>query len=149
LIALDLNRFVFLDAVEVIELVQTQDADFPGALVEKLALIEKKFAADDFVAGGGVADKIDAADVILLFSLKRKVMSMRFAASSISNWGSAGEIDEAVLAIGFGVILHGFADFGGGEDVAVFEGKMDLRASTLRERALSGSALTIFSVPMW
>src|SRR5882672_8423836 len=38
LIALDLNRFVFLDAVEVIELVQTQDADFPGALVEELEI---------------------------------------------------------------------------------------------------------------
>src|SRR6267142_1452914 len=123
LIALDLNRFVFLDAVEVIELVQTQDADFPGALVEKLALIEKKFAADDFVAGGGVADKIDAADVILLFFVKAQSDVNALRGVVDIKLGLGGEIDEAVLAIGFGVILHGFADFGGGEDVAVFEGE--------------------------
>jgi len=35
--------------------------------------------------------------------------------------GFGGEIDEAVLAVRFGVILHGFADFGGGENVAFFE----------------------------
>src|SRR5882672_5636090 len=119
LIALDLNRFVFLDAVEVIELVQTQDADFPGALVEKLALIEKKFAADDFVAGGGIADKIDAADVILLFFVKAQGGVNALGGVVDIKLGLGGEIDEAVLAVGFGVILHGFADFGGGKDVAL------------------------------
>src|SRR5882757_9390736 len=40
LIALNLNGLVFFDAIEIIELVQTQDADFPSALVEELALVE-------------------------------------------------------------------------------------------------------------
>src|SRR5882762_6772384 len=123
LIAFDLDGLVFLDSVEVIELVQTQDADFPGALVEELALVEKKLAADDFVAGGGVADKIDAADVILLFFVKAQSDVNALRGVVDIKLGLGGEIDEAVLAIGFGVILHGFADFGGGEDVAVFEGE--------------------------
>src|SRR6267154_392636 len=70
LIAFDLAGLVFLDSIEVIELVQTQDADFPGALVEELALVETKLAADDFVASRGVADKIDTTHVILLFFVK-------------------------------------------------------------------------------
>src|SRR6267154_1992965 len=123
LIAFDLAGLVFLDSIEVIELVQTQDADFPGALVEELALVEKKLAADDFVASRGVADKIDTTHVVLLFFVK--------AQSDVNALGSivdlklrlGGEIDEAVLAVRFGVILHGFADFGGGENVAVFEGE--------------------------
>src|SRR6267143_1233163 len=123
LIVLDLDGFVFLNVMEVMELVETQDADFPGVLVEELALIEKKFAADDFVAGGGVADKIDATDVILLLFVKAQgdVNALRGVVDI--KLGLGGEVDEAVLAIRFGVVLHGFADFCGGEDVAVFEGE--------------------------
>src|SRR6266852_6365864 len=121
LIAFDLDGLVFLDAIEVIELVQTEDADFPGALVEELTLIEKKLAADDFVAGGGVADKIDAPDVVLLFFVEAQGDVNALDSVVDIKLGLGGEVDEAVLAIGFGVILHGFADFGGGEDVAFFE----------------------------
>src|SRR5882724_12032407 len=128
LIAFDLDGLVFLDAIEVIELVQTEDTDFPGALVEELALVEKKLAADDFVAGGGVADKIDAADVVLLFFVK--------AQSDVNALG--GEIDEAVLAIRFGVVLHGFADFGGGEDVAVFKGEDGPKGIDLKRKSFIG-----------
>ena len=35
--------------------------------------------------------------------------------------GLGGEIDESVLAVGFAVVFDGFADFGGGEDVAWLE----------------------------
>ena len=52
--------------VEIIQLIQAQDADFPGALVEQLAFVDQQLAADDFVARGGVAAEIDAPDVILL-----------------------------------------------------------------------------------
>src|SRR5882762_6266984 len=138
LIALDLDRFVFLDAVEVIKLVQTQDADFPGPLVEELALIEKKFAADDFVAGGGVADKIDAADVILLLFVKAQgdVNALRGVVDI--KLGLGGEVDEAVLAIRFGVVLHGFADFGGGEDVAVFKRENGPKGINLKRKSFIG-----------
>src|SRR5712675_989021 len=138
LIAFDLDGLVFLDSIEVIELVQTQDADFPGALVEELALVEKKLAADDFVARGGVADKIDAADVVLLFFVK--------AQSDVNALGSivdiklrlGGEVDEAVLAIRFGVVLHGFADFGGGENVAVFKRKNGPNGIDLKRKSFIG-----------
>src|SRR5882757_4398993 len=138
LIALDLDGLVFLYSVEVIELVQTEDTDFPGAFVEELALVEKKLAADDLVASGGVADKIDAPDIILLFFVK--------AQSDVNALGSivdiklrlGGEVDEAVLAIRFGVILHGFADFGGGEDVAVFKGKDGPKGIDLKREGFIG-----------
>src|SRR6266850_1634791 len=97
LIAFDLDGLVFLNTIEVIELVQTQDADFPGALVEELALVQKKLAADDFVAGGGVADKIDAADVILLLFVKAQggVNALRGVVDI--KLGLGGEKDVAVF----------------------------------------------------
>src|SRR5712671_4983742 len=138
LIAFDLDGLVFLDSIEVIELVQTQDADFPGALVEELALVQKKLAADDFVAGGGVADKIDAADVVLLFFVKSQSDVNAFGSIVDIKLGLGGEIDEAVLAIRFGVVLHGFADFGGGEDVAVFKRKNGPKGIDLKRKSFIG-----------
>src|SRR5882724_7963366 len=138
LIAFDLDGLVFLDAIEVIELVQTQDADFPGALVEELALVEKKLAANDFVAGGGVADKIDAPDIILLFFVKAQSDVNALGGVVDIKLGFGGEIDEAVLAIRFGVVLHGFADFGGGEDVAVFKGEDGPEGIDLKGKSFIG-----------
>src|SRR5712671_3430753 len=138
LIALDLDGLVFFDAIEVIELVQTQDADFPGTLVEELALVEKKLATDDFVAGGGVADKIDAADVVLLFFVKSQSDVNAFGSIVNIKLGLGGEIDEAVLAIRFGVVLHGFADFCGGEDVAVFKRKNGPEGIDLKRKSFIG-----------
>src|SRR5882724_4354163 len=138
LIAFDLDGLVFLDAIEVIELVQTEDTDFPGALVEELALVEKKLAADDFVAGGGVADKIDAPDVILLFFVKAQSDVNALGGVVDIKLGFGGKIDEAVLAIRFGVVLHGFADFGGGEDVAVFKGENGLKGIDLKRKSFIG-----------
>ena len=40
-VAFDLNGLVFLDAFEVVELIQAEDADFPGALVEELSFVEE------------------------------------------------------------------------------------------------------------
>src|SRR5882762_28865 len=138
LIAFDLDGLVFLDAIEVIELVQTQDADFPGALVEELALVEKKLAANDFVASGGVADKIDTTHVILLFFVKAQSDVNALGSIVDIKLGLGGEIDEAVLAVSFGVILHGFADFGGGEDVAVFKGKNGPKGVDLKREGFIG-----------
>src|SRR5712675_1838491 len=138
LIALNLNGLVFFDAIEIIELVQTQDADFPSALVEELALVEKKLAANDFVAGGGVADKIDAADVVLLFFVKSQSDVNALGSIVDIKLGLGGEIDEAVLAIRFGVVLHGFADFGGGEDVAVFKGEDGPKGIDLKRKSFIG-----------
>ena len=39
-VALDLDRFLSLDAVEIVQLVEPKNADFPGALVEELAFID-------------------------------------------------------------------------------------------------------------
>ena len=64
-VALDFGGLVRFDFVEIIELVEAQDAQFPKALVEELTFINHQIAADDFVARGGVSAEIDAAHVIL------------------------------------------------------------------------------------
>ena len=97
-VALDLRLFGF-DFVEIIQLVEAKNAQFPGALIEDLAFVEQQFAADDFVAGGGVAAEIDAADkVLLLFvEIERQIDDFGVVVDIRNRVGS--EIDEAVLAV--------------------------------------------------
>ena len=52
--------------LEVLQLVQAQQAQLPQVAVVDLALFQRQFAADNLVAGGGVALELDAADVELL-----------------------------------------------------------------------------------
>ena len=65
-IALDIGGVFLLQHFEVAELVEAQDAVVPQLGIEHVAFIEQDFAADDFVARGGVAREIDAADEELL-----------------------------------------------------------------------------------
>ena len=122
-VALDLDGLVFFDALEIVELVEAEDADFPGALVEELAFVEKQFAANHFVASGGVAAEVDAADVVLLFLVEAHGDVDAFGGVVDIGLRFGSEIDETVLAVDLGVILHGLADLGGGEDVAFLEGE--------------------------
>src|SRR6266436_1138701 len=135
LIALDLDGLVFLDAVEVIELIQAQDADLPGALVEELTFVEKEFAADNFVARGGVADEIDAADVILLFFVEAHGDVNALGGLVDIGLRLRGEIDETILAIRFAVVIQGFANFGRGEDVAFLKGENSLERIDLQRES--------------
>ncbi len=57
---------VGLELLEIAELVQAQQAEFPETRVIDLAFFQGNFAADHFVAGGGVALELDAAHVELL-----------------------------------------------------------------------------------
>src|SRR6202030_4579608 len=50
--------------------------------------------------------------------------------------GLGGEIDEAVLAIGFAVVFNRFANFGGGEDVALMEWEEGLEGSDFKRERL-------------
>ncbi len=87
-----------------------QNADFPAPLVEQLAFVEQQFAANDFVASGGIAAEVDATHVILflLIELQRKVDDLSVVMDIEIRLGS--EIDETVLAVDAGVFLHGLAE---------------------------------------
>src|SRR5579885_620146 len=122
-VALDFDGLVRFDLLEVIELVQAQNADFPGALVEELTFVDEQFTPNDLVARGGVAGELDASHVILLLFVEaqREVDDLlRIVDVEI---GLGREIDEAVFAVGAGVILHGFAQLIGGENVSGFQGE--------------------------
>ena len=120
--------FVCFDAIEIIELVEAQDTQFPGAFVEKLAFIDQQLAADDFVTGGGITAEVDAADVVLLLFVELQSQIDNFLVVVDVHGRFGGEVNEPVFAIGVLVILEGFAKFVGGEDVALFQ----------RENALEG-----------
>ena len=57
---------VRLQHIEEAQLIQTLQADLPELRTVDLAFLQHNFAADDFVAGGGVALELDAADGKLL-----------------------------------------------------------------------------------
>ena len=130
-VALNLRGFVCFDLVEVVELIEAQDAELPEAFVEELAFIDHQLAANYFVAGGGVPAEVDAPDEILLLfvELQRQVDDFLIFVDFRVRLGS--EIDESVFAVNFAVGLQGFADFFGREDVALFEGEGALQSIDL------------------
>src|SRR6202035_224947 len=91
--------------------------------IEKLALIDQQLAADHFVTGGGVPAEVDAADVILFLfvELQGQIDNFLFIIDIHVRFG--GEVDEAVFAVGVFIILKGFANFVGGENIALLQGE--------------------------
>ena len=65
-VLLDLGVLFGLQRLEVLQLVQAQQAQLPQIAVVNLAFFQRQFAADDLVAGGGVALELDAANEELL-----------------------------------------------------------------------------------
>ena len=120
-IALDLDGLIFLNALEVVQLVETQNAELPEALVEKLAFVEQQLAANDFVAGGGVAAEVDATNVVLLLLGKPHGNVNTFGGVINIEARLGGEVDESVLAVGFAVVFDRLADLCGRKDVALME----------------------------
>ena len=72
-------RVFGLDRIEIAELVQAQEAQFPVAVVEDLAFIEQEFAADDFVARRRVAGEFDAPDKKLLLLVELPASGSRLS----------------------------------------------------------------------
>src|SRR6266404_1958003 len=121
IVAFDLRSLVRFDLVEVVELIEAEDAHLPQSLVEELAFINRQFAANYFVAGGGVPAEVDAPDEILLLfvELQRQVDDFLIFVDFRVRLGS--EIDESVFAVNFAVGFQGLANFFSGENVALFK----------------------------
>ena len=61
-----LGVLIYLERIEVLQLVEAQQAVLPELRVVDRTFVEHQFAADDLVAGDGVALEFDARDEELL-----------------------------------------------------------------------------------
>src|SRR5712692_164123 len=135
-VALDFGGLVRFDFVEIVELIQTEDAQFPQALVEKLAFINHQLAANDFVTGGGVAAKIDAVDKILFLFVKPESEINDFIDVVHIGVRFGREIDETIFPVNLAVGLEGLANFFRGKDITLFQGKRRLQRIHLKGQSL-------------
>ena len=90
-------------------------------IVEQVAFANQQFAANDLIARGGVAGKLDATHVELLafVEIESEIDSLGGVVDVAFRFG--GEVDEAELAVELGVVFNGFADLGHAENVALME----------------------------
>ena len=87
--------------------------------VVNVAFVDQHLAADDFVAGGGVARKIDAAheELLAFVDVQRQVDLV--GVGHRLDVGLGHEIDVAELAVQLAQFLEALAQLGGGEHVAL------------------------------
>ena len=132
-VSLDFGVLGF-DRLEVIELVQPQDTDFPQAIVEQVAFVQQDFAPDHLVAGGDVALELYSADgeLLLLVEFERQIDDLLLLIHIRDRLGD--EVDVAILTVDLPVVLQGFTHFVHGEDVAFLERKNLLQELCFEEQ---------------
>ncbi len=122
-VALDFSGLVRFDFVEIVELIQTENAQFPQALVEELAFINHQLAANDFVTGGGVPAEINPVDEILFLFVKPESEINDFIDVVHFRVRFRREIDETIFPVNLAVGLEGLAYFFRGKDITLLQGK--------------------------
>src|SRR5208337_1109702 len=135
-VALDLRGLVRIQLFEIVQLVQAQNTDFPGVLVEERAFVKQQLAPDDFVSRGGVSGEVDAADVVLLafLELHGHVNALGFFVDI--RFRSWHKVDETVPPVNLSVILERFANFGGRKNVSLFQRECPLQRFHLQDQGL-------------
>ena len=121
-------RVFRLDGVEISELIQSQKAQFPVAVVEDLALVQQQLAPDHFVARRRVSGKFDPPDekLLLLVEFHRQVHD--FLRIVHIELGLGREVDVAIFAIKLAITVERLADLVGVENVAFLQRKRPLPA---------------------
>ena len=99
-ILVGLGVLIDLERLEVFELVQAQQAVLPKLGVVDLALVEQQFAADDPVAGDGVALELDTGDVELLAFVDIDIQRDGLLLFVVDRLGDGAEVDVAELPVG-------------------------------------------------
>ena len=123
---------VGLQLLEVPQLIKPQQAEFPKALVVNLAFLERDFAADHFVAGGGVAVEFDSPHVELLALVHVNVEQHQFLVLVEGGVGNRGEVDVTQFAVGVAQVVQALGDFCRGEKMSPsLMGKSERRALAL------------------
>src|SRR5271154_5763413 len=125
-----------LDRLEISQLVQSQQAQFPEAVVKDLALVQQQLAADYLVASRGVAGKFDSSHEELLLLIERKRQIHHFLRVLHVELRFGGEVDVPVFAVEFREILERLADLARIENVALFNGKRLLQNLLLENQTL-------------
>src|SRR5208282_5112106 len=121
--ALQIHVLVLLDDLEVVELIDPQNAELPEAVVEEVALVEQQLAADHLVARGGVAHKFDAADAVGLPQIELQGQVHHLGSLVHVRLRHRSEIDVAEISEEVLILLEGLAHLLGREDVSLFQGK--------------------------
>ena len=103
-------RIFRLDRVEIAELVQTQDAQFPQPVVEHLPFVQQQFAADHFIARRRVSRELDAPHEKLLLLIEFHGEIHDFFRVVRFGHRLGHEIDVAILAIKLFVVIESLAD---------------------------------------
>ncbi len=122
-ILMGLGVLVDLEGLEVLQLVEAEQAVLPQLGVVDLAFFEQQLAADDAVAGDGVALKLNARDVEGLAFVDVDVERDRLLLVVVGEFGDGAEVDVAQLAIGLFQVVQALADQSGVEPVAILDGK--------------------------
>ena len=110
-----------LERLEVFELVQAQQAVFPELGVVDLALVEEQLAADDAIAGDGVALELDTGDIELLAFVDVDLQRDGLLLLVVDGLGDGAEVDVAQRAVRLLQVFETLADEGGVEPVAVLD----------------------------
>ncbi len=129
-VLLDLGILLGLQLLEILQLVQAQQAELPQVAVVDLAFFQRQLAADDLVARGGVALELDAADVELLAFVQVDAQADGRLLVVGIGVRDRREVDVAQRGVRLAQRFKAFADGFGIEDVAVFD--LEQRAQSLR-----------------
>ena len=133
-----ISAFSGLTGVEIIELVQAQQAEFPQIIAEHVAFAEQQFAADDFVARAGVAAELDAPHKKLLLLVEGEGQIDRLGVVMHIGVRHRREVDEPVVSVELCVIFDRFADFRDAENFALLDRENRFQKIRLEEEPLVG-----------
>src|SRR5207244_3086526 len=112
-----------LQRLEILQLIQPQQAQFPEPAVVNATFFHGKFAADDLIARGGVAAELDAADEKWLAFVNVDVQRDEFLLLVDLGVRNRGEVDVAEFAVGFANIFQSLTNESGIENVAILHWK--------------------------
>ena len=118
-----LGVLIHFERLEVFELVEAEQAVLPKLGVVDRALVEHQLAADDAVAGDGVALELDARDEELLAFVDVDVHRHGLLLLVGGELGDGAEVDVAEAAVGLFQVVEALADQRGVEPVAVLDGE--------------------------
>src|SRR5271154_904662 len=113
-------RIVGLELVEIAELVQAKQAQFPITRVVDLPFFERNFASDNSVPCSRVALELDATYLELLALVHINDQIHRLLLVVELGVRNRGEVDVAFSAVSFTQVLEALGNFFPAEDVPVF-----------------------------
>ena len=127
-----------LKRVEIVQLVQAKQALFPQVAVVDLAFFEQQLAADDAVAGDGVALELDPRHGKGLALIDVDVQEDQVLGIIDARGRHRGEVDVAQRTIGLAQIIQTLADGGGIEPFPVLGGELSAQRFDVRHMRVAG-----------